>query len=320
MKGIYLLCAVVCLSVACSDDAEPEVLVSDGASTDFGPGGFVADGGVATGNSSGTDQDTGEPVEDGAAEDGAGVDKPDSSSPTNPRVLSLSVTAGPGEGGTATVVVTAGFATDFRDTLPEIRFGGELATNLTALSRGVVSVLTPKGPVGKTVDVKVKGEKNNGTLEDAYTYLDNYPANYVLIKIAGHMGPSGSPALLPVTLEVVGNVQPAAVLVNVKVDLLELPVAAPNPIPGDVHTQSDKEIVINPDKFDTVRMIVLGKNRNLLKSGTIAKLAYSVPPTDPWLVTPLAVTAEAVDPLGIPIKVITHSGWVGVAPKNEATP
>ena len=94
------------------------------------------------------------------------------------------------------------------------------------------------------------------------------------------------------------------------------PCAHAEQVRGQIHT-ARATLTINTAINGGVKALILGKNRNVLTSGTILTLIYNIPPTTPWSLTPLTIEAQAVDPKGAPIPVITESGWLGI---NEGSP
>ena len=332
-----LLGAVLLLLAACGDDEpDPTLAQPTGGQTGAGEttGGETTGG---TGETTGTGQTTGETnggqttggettggettggeTTGGETTGGETTGGETTGVISQPEVLQLTTAQGPTEGGTDTVVLTVGFAADFRDTLPSVTFAGAPATGVEAISRGVVKVKTPAGQAGPVeVAVAVTGEK--GILEGGFTYLtpDALPTDYVKVRMEGQINADGVPLHIPITLEVVGNAQPAAVSVRLTVDLVQLPLAAPTALEGDLHGPADKTLTINTAINGGVKALILGKNRNVLTSGTILTLIYNIPPTTPWSLTPLTIEAQAVDPKGAPIPVITESGWLGI---NEGSP
>ena len=86
---------------------------------------------------------------------------------------------------------------------------------------------------------------------------------------------------------------------------------------GTLAASADKQLYINTKKNDTVRMLVIGKNRKAFGDGQIATLVYNLPPVAPGTVTPLTVKAQAVDGVGNPIPLVTGSGWLIVGKGNQ---
>jgi hypothetical protein len=318
--AVVLSCLAVLLLSGCSSD-------DDDASLGFGnsppvpdaevPGLTDGDTGDTTGTGDTTTGDTGDTGTDATGGDTGGDTTGTDGTPivSYPEVLSLTTTSGPAAGGTTTVVLTLGFATDFRDTLPTVTFAGGNATGVEAISRGVVKVVTPANPVGLAeVTVSVPGEE--ATLSAAFDYQDGALENYLLVEVEGAVEADGVPVSIPLKITRVGNVQPAALLVDLSVDLLNLPVAGPTALDGDVAANAGKELHIK-EKNDGLRLLVLGKNRNVLGDGTVVTLIYNLPPTEPWSLSPLHVSAKAVDPFGKEIPVVTQSGWLGI---DEGSP
>ncbi|HIN85998.1 MAG TPA: hypothetical protein EYN06_05905 [Myxococcales bacterium] len=313
---IWILLLLVGVA-ACGTDKEETILtVTQGDSTtedqvdsSDAPG---LDGKQANNDSDNPINDNGNTV----SEDGT-RDKETDTPEIKTKVLAITVNQGPAAGDTSTVVITVGFAEDFRNTLPELSFGSTKVTQVEALSHGILKLKSPPGPAGEFVDVTVSQGKQSATLSNAFHYLEKAPENYVRVSINGLLEQPGTPTTMELKVESVGKVYPAALLTHIKVDLVQLPVANPAAIPGNVHLQSNKEISINAKKNDTVSVLLLGKNRDLIKDGVIAQLTYSVPPTDPWTITPLYLKSEAVDGLGNPIPVVVESGWLGVSAGTE---
>lgn len=319
-KARLLAALLVLLVAACGDDTEEGAVLAVGGgddaagditeATDVPPG--VETGGT-TGGSGDAGSTTGQPDSGGTTGDTTGgnttgVEPP----PVLPDLLALTVTSGPSAGGTQTVILTVGYTTDFRNVTPKVLFGALEAPSVQALSFGVLLVTTPAGPEGP-VDVQVSVPGEADVLKGGFSYLLVPPTDYVLVRVEGAVEADGVPIHLPVTIELHGNAKPAALLVDILIDLAQLPLIAPTPLEGTIASGAGKVLHVNTAKNDGVRMLVLGKNRNVLAEGTLVTLVYNLPPTDPWSLTPLTVVAQAVDPMGVPIPVVTQSGWLGVS-------
>jgi hypothetical protein len=311
MKHLALiLFLTVGLSTACDDDDMDSALkVYPGEvqhEESFSPGDSNNETITGWEDGAATGTDSGKP----AGEDNG---KPIFDPPGKPQLLMLTVTQGPASGGTATTLISVGFAADFREALPEVSLGQSKVTKMEALSRGILQLETPPGDAGKVVDVIVKTANESAALSSVFLYYDKAPKDYVLLTLNGKLNPPGTPTTMELKVKSFGTAKPAALLAHIKVDLLQLPLASPTTLPGDVHVPSGKEFSVNDKKNDIVSVLLLGKNRNPIKDGVVARFFYSVPPVDPWLITPLTLTAEVVDGLGKPIPFVVQSGWVGVA-------
>ncbi len=266
----------------------------------------------------GTDSSEPSPSDPGEATDSNEPDSGDGNVPVSPdeaAVLALSVTSGPTAGGTTTVIICVNFAADFRDVGPTVKFGGSPATEVKALSRGILEVLSPPGVAGTQI-VSVSAAGESASLQKGFTYTDEVPESYVKLSLAGGIEPGGVQLQLPLQLEIVGGAQLAALLIDIKQDPLQLPLAAPTPVDGQVAEKANKTLDYKM-KTDGLRLLLIGKNRDSIGSGTITQLFYIVPPATPYQVTPLTVSAQAVDAFGAPIPVITTSGWVAVEADDE---
>lgn len=309
---------VACLAWSCGDDDEAEEgVLADGeaatetdASSDSDPGPTPEDPGGPPPADPGTPADPGPPEPD---------DGPDAFVPPDPAakaaVLATSAATGPTAGGTETVITCVGYTADFRDVTPEVQFDGSPASAVEALSRGIIKVTTPAGALGPA-NIVVSAAGESGTLADGFTYLDAFPSAHVKLTLPGAIEPGGVQVQLPLEVEMVGGAAPAALLIDVKIDALQLPLAAPTPVGGTVAADSNKTLDIQM-KTDGFRILLIGKNRDPIKSGTITKLFYIVPPAEPYTLTPLTVTAQAVDGLGLPIEVFAESGWMAVEEDDE---
>ncbi len=281
---------------------EPDVDSGVGDTGNGGTGG-VGTTGAGTGDGSGTGSGTGGATGDGTTDGGVVIE-------SDPEVLALTTVFGPIEGGTETIVLTVGYATDFRVTAPEVSFGGSPANSVEAISRGVVKVVTPpNAPGGADVTVEVDGE--TASLPAGFTYEEGKPLSYVEVSVDGVVETDGVPVHLPVQVVIHGDAKPAALLIDLKIDLAQLPLAQPTALVGTVAEAAEKVLTVNK-KNDGVRLLVLGKNRKLIGDGTVVTLIYNLPPTDPWSLTPLIVTGKAVDAFGEPVEVAAKSGWLGL--------
>ena len=310
----FLLIAALC--AACGGDDEAPILLpptEDGEQVDAALDATIEDTAVLPDVPAPIDTPK-PPPDPGPPPVDPGPPPVDAAEKGDARVIGVTIKSGPTAGGTETVVICDGYEIDFRDVLPTVTFAGADATALKALSRGVVRVTTPAGPAGPA-KIVVKAGAESASLDGAFTYSDELPKDAVVVKIGGGVEPSGVKLTIPVTLEVTGSALPAAIYLLVKHDPALLPLAAPTYVAGDVAAKAGKELTVNLKKPDGVRLLLLGKNRNAIGSGTIVTFFYPVPPTDvKWAISPLYVTAKAVDAFGATVPTVVQDGFVGVAP------
>lgn len=92
----------------------------------------------------------------------------------SPLITSLSPDWGGLGGGTVVLVETANFLDDFAVDLPIVRFGGDPAASITAVSPTSVTATTPLHPIAESVDVEVEstGTVQTAVLVDGFNYVD----------------------------------------------------------------------------------------------------------------------------------------------------
>ena len=309
--GLLALCLT-----GCGSDEAPEAAVPvPDTSGDVALG----DAGLSDGGSPPAPDPGPEPPDPGALQPDPGPqDALDSWKDTNvipdpradARVVALSVTQGVAGGGTETVLLCVGFDLDFREAIPAVSFGIGAATGTEALSKGVLRTFTPSGEPGP-VDVSVQVGGQAGTLKAGFEYLAALPASYVEVALGAAIEPAGVILQLPLTVTSHGGAKPAALLIDLKTDALLLPLSVPTQVEGKTASASGKDLHTKA-KNDGMRLLVLGKNRTTLESGVLSQLYYNVPPTDPYELTPITVTAKAVNAYGVELPVLTKSGYLVV--------